>query len=101
MNRKKRVRVNKVRIVLTIVGILLVVFLGLSIKNIFDLRAEQAQLKKENEMLTSEKKDLKQELKNVNDLEYIEEQARMQLKLIMPGEILYILEEENQSNGKD
>lgn len=101
MKKKKRVRVNRIRIVLTVIGIILVTVLALSIKNIFDLRAEQAELERENKLLTTEKKDLKQELKNVNDLEYIEEQARIQLKLIRPGEILYILDEENKQNGKD
>lgn len=101
MKKKKRVRVNRIRIVLTVIGIILVAVLALSIKNIFDLRAEQAELEKENQQLIGEKRGLKQELKNVNDLEYIEEQARIQLKLIRPGEILYILDDENKENGKD
>ena len=72
---------------------LLVLALLMSVKGIFTLRAEQKNLKAQNEALLLEKESLKDELENVSDKEYIEEQARIQLKLIKPGEILYILEE--------
>ena len=51
--------------------------------------------------LNDEKAALQEELKNVNDLDYIEEQARNQLKLIKPGEILYILENEGEDISDD
>ena len=47
---------------------------------------------------------LEAELENVNDLEYIEEQARIQLRMIKPGEILFVLDKEqdkDDSNGND
>lgn len=99
--KKKKTKINKVRTVLTVIGIILVAVLGLSVKNIFDLHAEQAELARENKQLVNEKKELKQELKNVNNLEYIEEQARIQLKLVKPGEILYILDDEKKEDGKN
>ena len=41
------------------------------------------------------------ELKNVNELDYIEEQARKQLKMIKPGEVLYVLDGKKNKDGKD
>ena len=100
--KKKRIRINKVRIVVTVIVVVLIAVVGVSIKNVFDLRAEQDELRAKNKQLASEKASLKEELKNVNDYDYIEEQARIQLKLIRPGEILYVLDEEGTStNGKD
>lgn len=83
-------------IILIMVG----VFLAITVKNIYTLQTEKKNLKEENEKLTLEKEALKDELENVSDKEYIEEQARIQLKLIKPGEILYILEDEKEGRIK-
>lgn len=99
--KKKRVRVNRGRMALTVIVVVLIAVLSMSVKNIFDLRAEQKALKDQNEALAVEKDALQQELKNVNDKDYIEEQARIQLKLIKPGEILYILEDEEKDSEED
>lgn len=102
VKKKKRVRINKVRIVVTVIVLVLIAVVGVSVKNVFDLRAEQKALRETNKQLASEKASIKEELKNVNDYDYIEEQARIQLKLIRPGEILYVLDDEGKTaNGKD
>lgn len=80
--------------ILTCFIVVSMVMVGLSVNNIVKLRAEQKELIELNEKLAAEKAALKEELKNVNDYEYIEEQARIQLRLVKPGEILYILEED-------
>lgn len=99
--KKKKVRINKVRIVVTVIVVVLIAVVGVSIKNIFDLRAEQKHLRQVNKELALEKVSLQEELKNVNEYDYIEEQARIQLKLIRPGEILYVLDDEGTSkDGK-
>ena len=100
--KKKRVKINRVRIVVTVIVVVLIAVVGVSVKNVFDLRAEQNDLREKNKQLASEKASLREELKNVNDYYYIEEQARIQLKLIRPGEILYVLDDEGtDSNGQD
>ncbi len=87
---------------LTVIVTVLIAVVGVSVKNIFSLRLEQKELQAANSQLTAEKASLKDELKNVNDEEYIEEQARIQLKLIKPGEVLYILNEnQDSSDGED
>ncbi len=98
--KNKKVRINKGRIILTVIVIVLIAVVGMSIKNVFDLRAEQKQLQHEQKLLLQEKEALKEELKNVNDLDYIEEQARIQLRMIKPGEILYITESTLKENLK-
>ncbi len=97
----KSVRINKTRIIMTVIVIILIAVVGMSVKTVFDLRAEQSDLKEQNKALLAEKSALSEELKNVNDKEYIEEQARIQLKLIKPGEILYILEDKQDDEEEN
>lgn len=98
---KKRRKYNLPRITLTIFILIAMVVVAVSLSNIFSLRAEQKELKSINKALLAEKASLQEELKNVNDFEYIEEQARIQLRLVKPGEILYILEDEDQTEADD
>ena len=55
---------------------------------------------KSRKILKEKKKDLEKELKLVNEPEYIEEQARKQLKLVKPGEIIYIIDGDKKDNDK-
>ena len=89
------------RMLLTVIVVVLIVILLASVKNIFVLQAEKKALTEQKESLLLEKESLENELKNANDKEYIEEQARIQLKLIKPGEILYILEKEKKDDKKE
>lgn len=98
--QKKRIRVNKLRVLLVVIVVALMVAVGFSVKNVIDLRNEQAQLKNTNVSLKEKKAQLETELKNVNNKNYIEEQARIQLKLIKPGEVLYILDDDKDSKNK-
>jgi cell division protein DivIC len=71
---------------------------GISIFRIIDLKIEEHQLLAQQEALISEKEKLTEQLANVNNPEFIEQEARKQLKLIMPGETLYILKDEIDEN---
>lgn len=69
----------------------IVVILGFSVFNVYSVRKEyEKTLAKHNELLQT-KEDLQEELKHVNESDYIEQQAREQLKMVKPGEIMYIL----------
>ena len=92
----KKVTIFKTAIIIMVVAVVLV-----SVNNIFRLREENASLKQKNEDLISEKESLQEELKNVKDLEYIEEQARIQLRMIKPGEIIYILQDDKEKLDKE
>lgn len=85
-----------------IVVILIFFAAAASIKSIISLEIEHRQLLKENKELTEKRDTLKIELKNVNSKEYIEEQARKQLRLVNPDEILFVFnEDENGEKGTE
>lgn len=91
---KKKYKLNIPRIVVLLLAVLLIGSVFISIKNIITLRAERDRLIEANKQLIEEKKDLDEELKNVNNTDYIEEQARLQLRMVKPGETLFIIEDE-------
>lgn len=97
----KRVR-KRVLSVLAFVAVffLLVTMFG---RDIVRLKAENRDLKKQQIALEKQRDELKEELKNVDDQEYIREQARKQLKLLNPGEILFTFEDDEaeKSGGSD
>lgn len=97
----KRVR-KRVLSVLAFVAVffLLVTMFG---RDIVRLKAENRDLKKQQIALEKQRDELKEELKNVDDQEYIREQARKQLKLLNPGEILFTFEDDeaDKSGGSD
>jgi len=66
-----------------------------------DLTKQNKELERTQKELEQKKDDLTAELKNVNELDYIEEQARKQLKMIKPGEVLYVLDGKKDKINKD
>ena len=71
-------------------------------RNIVKLELENRRLKHKQKELIEQRKELKIELRNVNSKEYIEEQARKQLRLVAPDEILFVFpNEKDKDNAKD
>lgn len=68
--------------------------------NVIAVEIYQNQVEAENKALMLQKARLEEELKNVSDPKYIEQQARTQLRMIFPGEILYILPEKTEENNE-
>ena len=100
--RKKRIRrTNRIRLIIFAGLLALALIVGLSVKNVVDLKLEQGRLQKENVELKEKKAKLEQELKSINDNNYIEEQARKQLNMVKPGEIVYIIEDEDKKKEDD
>ena len=64
-----------------------------------DYLKEQHELQVKKEQLEQKKKELQEEKKAVSDNDYIEEQARKQLKMIKPGEILYVLPDDDDKSN--
>ena len=94
--RRKRALRKKQSFRRILVGLIIVVMLGFlcaSITGIVMLKKEQHEVLKKQEQLKEEKAKLKEDLKNINDKESIEEQAREKLKLVKPGETIYIPDE--------
>jgi len=92
-NRKKRLKVVPFVVLAFVV---LVVMVGQSAVQIRELSKEKADAQNRlNELeITIEK--LNDELDRVTSDEYIEQQARARLRMIYPGERLYIMLEENK-----
>ncbi|HKK96291.1 MAG TPA: septum formation initiator family protein [Anaerovoracaceae bacterium] len=91
---KKKAKNNWFKTIITVIAVILCITIGYSIKTIVSLHIENEELKEEKQELIDERDKLKLELENVNTAEFIEEQARLQLKLIKPDEILFVLPEE-------
>ena len=86
--RRNQRRAVAVLAVLFIVGVL-----GYSVGHILILKHDLHVAKKEQAAYQEEKEQLEKDLQEINDLQNLEEQARDQMRLIKPGETLYIFPE--------
>ena len=93
LSPRRRKQRNRRIITTVLVIILLIMTIGFSSYKIITLKLEKNRLQIEQEELKKERDELKEEAKNVKSLDYIEQQARKQLHLVLPGEILYVLPE--------
>ena len=92
--KTRRTKQFKRKTVMLIVFIAVFVLLATMCgKDIVRLKAENIALKKQQAELEKQRDELKEELKNVNDPQYIREQARKQLRLLNPGEILFTFDD--------
>jgi len=96
--KRKLKKVSRNLLVYLLMALLVVSVCGFSVYRIVNLKMEQQQLFAQQTALTQEKEKLKEQLKNVNNPEFIEQEARKQLKMIMPGETLYILKDNKNGN---
>lgn len=93
--KKARLRMVYFLIFLAIIGII-----AASAFNIVNLKITEAKTLKEQQALQEQKARLDKIYSQVNSPEFIEQQARQQLRMIKPGEILYIMKESDQNKGK-
>lgn len=96
--KRKLKKVSRNIFVYFLLALIVLSIAGFSIFRIIDLKMEEHQLLAQQEALIAEKEKLTEQLANVNNPEFIEQEARKQLKLIMPGETLYILQDEIDEN---
>lgn len=85
--------------ILFVILIVAILFFG-RVKKIVSLNIENRRLRAQQEQLEEERDRLESKLKNVDNSDYIEEQARKQLRLMNPDEILFIFDEEDKSGKK-
>lgn len=85
--------------VYAIAFLIVIGIIGASVLNVLSVKSHQGKIEKEQEALLKEKAKLQQELQIVGSPEYIEQQARQQLKMIRPGELLYVLPEEDKTEA--
>lgn len=79
------------RMVYLLIFLFIICVIGYSAFNIVSLKLNEAKQQKEQGKLLEQRARLENEFSQIDSLEYIEQQARQQLKMIKPGEILYVL----------
>ena len=92
--KRKKTRINWVKMIGITVAAVFIVMAAMSVKNIFDLRAEEKVLMAENAELLQLKEEMLLKLDNVNSDEFIEEQARKELKLVKGNELIFYFPED-------
>ena len=91
--KSQRRKKTRTLIILLLAFVLMATMCG---RDIIRLKAENAELKKQQVALEKQRDELKEELKNTGESEYIREQARKQLRLLNPGEILFTFDDEER-----
>lgn len=97
--RKARVARRKVRRKIFLVVLIIALFASLATmcgRDIIRLKAENRALKNRQKELEEERDKLRQEVESAGDREYVQDQARKQLRLLNPGELLFTFEEEEK-----
>ena len=70
-------------------------------REIVRLKAENISLKRQHSELEKERDELDKELDSVGDKEYIKDQARKQLRLLDPGELMFLFEDGKGSSDRE
>lgn len=95
--RKKRIRINYMRMALFALVLVIGISFVVSAVKIVQLQGEKKEVAAKNDELTHKKETLEMEYENVKLPEYIENQARRDLKLVKPQELLFAFNEEKQT----
>lgn len=94
--KKKKTKVTNVkRLITSVIMVILIAFVLVSAVNVARLTKQRDELKAYNKKLLNLKEDLVAELDHINSAEYIEQQARKDLKMIKENELLFVVEEGN------
>ena len=98
--RRRREQRRRRRLVYIVVIVVLLAITAWMARSVVELKMEQKELEAKQHELELKKEELKKKKKTMNDNDYIEEQARQQLKMIKPGEILYVVPDEEGAGGQ-
>ena len=100
--RQNAVRTRRRKLLTLIGGVVVFAMLATMCgKDIVRLKAENRALKQQQIALEQQRDELQKELKNANNQEYIREQAKKQLRLLNPGEILFTFDEEEPEEAAE
>ena len=99
--RKKKTS-NIKKMMTCAITVMLIAFVGVSAVKLINLTRERDALLEKNQELKRLKEDISQEMENINSAEFMEQQARKELKLIKKNEILFIVsDDENVGSQKE
>ena len=97
--RSRRIIKRRKLLMVSATIVLFAVLLTMCGREIVRLKAENLSLRRQHTQLLEERDRLQKELENVDNKEYIKDQARKQLRLLDPGELVFIFED--GESGKD
>lgn len=101
-SKKKKTVINVRRLALSSLVLVFVVSVSISAFKLLNLKSERDRLTERQTELEEIKEELNAELEHIDSAEYIEQQARKNLRLIKKNEILFILSDsdKNKSDGE-
>ncbi len=88
------------RLVYGTIFVAIAIIIGAAIYNVISLKAEQKDAMAKLSSLEAEREALEEELSIVDSKEYVEQQAREQLRMILPGETLYVLKDRKKDGDE-
>lgn len=97
VTQRQAVKKARRRMVYFVIFLAILGIIAASVFNIISLKLTEAKTMKEQQALLEQKARLEKVYSQVNSPEYIEQEARQQLKMIKPGEILYVLPEKEKT----
>lgn len=98
LRKGRRSKKIKKTVVIILVILVVIIFAG---RNIIKLKTENARLQKEQTELKKERDALKETFKKTDEREFIQEEARKKLRLLKPGEIMFIFKDEDKKENAD
>lgn len=95
--KKKNKITNVRRFVFSVIIVIFIASVGMSAFKIIQLKGERDLLLQKNAELIKLKEDMTEEMEHINSAEYMEQQARKELKLIKENEILFVVSDEEKT----
>lgn len=100
-SKRKTAKRYRRRFVYGAIVLAIAILIGTSVFRLISLKLEESKAEANLESLKQEQKELQEELSLVYSKEYIEQQAREQLRMIYPGETLYVLKDKETNDGEN
>ena len=91
LNSRVKAGRRKKNITYAVIILCIIAAIGMSALNIISLKSEYKEVAETNKQLEEQKAELQQELEDSDQKEFVEQEAREQLRMIMPGETVYIV----------
>lgn len=97
---KSRVKAGrrKKHITYAVIILAIIAAIGVSAINIISLKAEYNEALAEKEQLTEQKESMEQQLKDSTKDKYVEKEARQQLRMVKPGETVFMVPNQDTEN---
>ena len=83
------------------IAVVMVLIVSVYVRNIVAMLIEKNELEAENEALQAERDALVEQYEYSSSTEYVEEQAREQLKLVYPDEILFLFDYDSSDDDSE